>query len=217
MRITDSLPKDDHLVMSVSCDLFTARLFHRPPGNSHFAEVDRVESVALLDAKRPYSTLMFSRKKRKGRKGKRQLNQCCLSTTFDSSFFWYHSGTHASNGLKIGTPMPAMSSTSPHIRPHSNETFRSTGKILSANVRSHNCLYGRHGFTLQSFKRLAADGRQCTRNGRDCPPCPLPNCESDFQIFSRRHESRHGCCTFQQHQSQLGHRVVHIDSTLKCL
>ena len=30
--------------------------------------VDRAESVALLDAKRPYSTLMFSRKERKGRK-----------------------------------------------------------------------------------------------------------------------------------------------------
>ena len=37
MRITDSLPKDDHLAMSGSCDLFTPRPFHRPPGNSRFA------------------------------------------------------------------------------------------------------------------------------------------------------------------------------------
>ena len=35
--------------------------------------VDRVESVALLDDKRPYSTLMFSRKERKGRKRKNWL------------------------------------------------------------------------------------------------------------------------------------------------
>ena len=35
---------------------------------SRAERVDRVESVALLDAKRPYSTLMFSRKERKGRK-----------------------------------------------------------------------------------------------------------------------------------------------------
>jgi len=35
---------------------------------SRVERVDRVESVAPLDAKRPYSTLMFSRKERKGRK-----------------------------------------------------------------------------------------------------------------------------------------------------
>ena len=36
--------------------------------SSRVEHVDRVESVAPLDAKRPYSTLMFSRKERKGRK-----------------------------------------------------------------------------------------------------------------------------------------------------
>ena len=35
---------------------------------SRVERVDRVESVAPLDAKRHYSTLMFSRKERKGRK-----------------------------------------------------------------------------------------------------------------------------------------------------
>ena len=36
--------------------------------HTDYSRVDRVESVAPLDAKRPYSTLMFSRKERKGRK-----------------------------------------------------------------------------------------------------------------------------------------------------
>ena len=35
---------------------------------SRVKNVDRVESIAPLDAKRHYSTLMFSRKERKGRK-----------------------------------------------------------------------------------------------------------------------------------------------------
>ena len=43
---------------------------------SRVKRVDRAESIATLDAKRPYSTLMFSRKERKGRKRKRQLHQC---------------------------------------------------------------------------------------------------------------------------------------------
>ena len=43
---------------------------HRPETAASRPHTDysRVESVAPLDAKRPYSTLMFSRKERKGRK-----------------------------------------------------------------------------------------------------------------------------------------------------
>ena len=41
--------------------------------HTDYSRVDRVESVAPLDAKRPYSTLMFSRKERKGRKRKNWL------------------------------------------------------------------------------------------------------------------------------------------------
>ena len=40
---------------------------------SRVENVDRVESVAPLDSKQPYSTLMFSRKERKGRKRKNWL------------------------------------------------------------------------------------------------------------------------------------------------
>ena len=41
--------------------------------HTDYSRVDRVESVAPLDAKRPYSTLMFNRKERKGRKRKNWL------------------------------------------------------------------------------------------------------------------------------------------------
>ena len=73
---------DFHSAVWTTYDLLTFRV--RPKtaaAQSHtdfsrVERVDRVESVALLDDKRPYSTLMFSRKERKGRKRKRQLHQC---------------------------------------------------------------------------------------------------------------------------------------------
>ena len=79
---------------------------HRPETaasrpHTDYSRADRVESVAPLDAKRPYSTLMFSRKERKGRKRIRQQHQCRQDCPFDSSSIPAISEMRSRRGIRL--------------------------------------------------------------------------------------------------------------------
>ena len=66
--------------------------------HTDYSRVDRVESVALLDAKRPYSTLMFSRKERKGRKERTPWDAAPDLITTSCQIIWLPAQDHYCQG-----------------------------------------------------------------------------------------------------------------------